>query len=109
MQLTFGDMTLELNIFHLNDNPKLLETEKPITDEVVSIDQCAGTKGAQEMQGVISQGDEEELVLPTTPIASQLLDPTAIPEEQFDIWPPNIMEPAQATAWVEEIILLDPP
>ena len=109
MQLTFGDMTLELNIFHLNDNPKLLKTEKPITDEVVSIDQYAGTKGAQEMQGVISQGDEEELVLPTTPTASQLLNPTSIPEEQFDIWPPNIMEPAQTTAWVEEIILLDPP
>ena len=47
MQLTFGDMTLELNIFHLNNNPKLLETENPITDEVVSIDQCAGKKGAQ--------------------------------------------------------------
>ena len=43
MQLTFGDMTLELNIFHLNDNPKLLETENHITDEVVSIDQCADT------------------------------------------------------------------
>ena len=109
MQLTFGDMTLELNIFHLNDNPKLLETENPITDEVVSIDQCAGKKGAQEMQGVISQGDVEELVLPTTPTASQLLNPTSIPEEQFDIWPPNIMEPAQATVWVKEIILLDPP
>ena len=109
MQLTFGNMTLELNIFHLNDNPKLLETENPITDEVVSINQCAGKKGAQEMQGVISQGDVEELVLPTTPTASQLLNPTSIPEEQFDIWPPNIMEPAQATAWVEEIILLDPP
>ena len=38
MQLTFGDMTLELNIFHLNDNPKLLETENPITEEVVSVD-----------------------------------------------------------------------
>ena len=25
MQLTFGDMILELNIFNLNDNPKLLE------------------------------------------------------------------------------------
>ena len=109
MQLTFGNMTLELNIFHLNDNPKLLETENHITDEVVSIDQCAGRKGAQEMQGVISQGDEGELVLPTTPTASQLLNPTSIPEEQFNIWPPNIMEPAQATAWVEEIILLDPP
>ena len=102
-------MTLELNIFHFNDNPKLLETENPITDEVVSIDQCAGKKGAQEKQGVISLGDKAELVLPTTPTASQLLNPTSIPEEQFDIWPPNIMEPAQANAWVEEIILLDPP
>ena len=109
MQLTFGDMTLELNIFHLNDKPKLLETEHHITDEVVSIDQCAGTKSAQEMQGVISKGAEGELVLPKTPTASQLLNPISIPEEQFNLWPPNIMEPAQATAWVEEIILLDPP
>ena len=109
MQLTFGDMTLELNIFNLNDNPKLLEPENPITDGVVSIDQCAGKKGAQEMQGVISLGNEGELVLPTAPTANQLLNPTSIPEEQFDIWPLNIMEPAQATAWVEEIILLDPP
>ena len=109
MKLTFGDMTLELNIFNLNDTPKLLEPENPITDKVISIDQCAGTKSAQDMQGVISLGDEGELVLPTTPTASQLLNTTSIPEEQFDIWPPNIMEPAQATAWVEEIILLDPP
>ena len=109
MQLTFGDMTLELNIFHLNNQLKLFETENHSTDEVVSIDQCAGTKSAQEMQGVISLGDEGELVLPTTPTANQLLNPTSTPEEQFDIWPPNIMEPAQANAWVEEIILLDPP
>ena len=109
MQLTFGNMTLELNIFNLNDNPELVEPEKPITDEVVSVDQCVGTKGAQEQQGVISLGDEGELVLPTTPIASQLLESTTIPEEQSNLWPPNIMEPGQATAWVEEIILLDPP
>ena len=109
MQLTFGDMTLELNIFNLNDNLKLLEPENPITDEVVSVDQCAGKKGAKEKQGVISLGNEGELVLPTTPIASQLLESTTIPEEQFNLWPLNIMEPGQATAWVEEIILLDPP
>ena len=102
-------MTLELNIFHLNDNPKLLETEHPITDEVVSIDQCAGKKNAQEMQGMINHGDEGELVLPTTPTVSQLLNPTSTPEEQFNLWPPNIKEPSQATAGVEEIILLDPP
>ena len=109
MQLTFGNMTLELNIFHLNNNPNLLEAENHITNEVVSIDQCAGTQGTQEMQGLISLGDEGELVLPTTPTTSQLLNPTSIPEEQFNIWPPNIMEPAQAIAWVEEMILLDPP
>ena len=109
MQLTFGNMTLELNIFHLNNKPNLFENENHITDESVSIGQCAGKQGTQEMQGVISLRNEEELVLPSKPTASQLLNPTAFTEEQFDIWPPNIMEPAQATAWVEEIILLDPP
>ena len=109
MQLTFGNMTLELNIFHLNNKQNLLETENQIFDEVVSIDQCAGKQSTQEVQEVISQEDEEILVLPSTPTASQLLNSTAITEEQFDKWPPNILEPAQATAWVEEIILLDPP
>ena len=109
MQLTFANMTLELNIFHWNDKANLLENENSIFNEVVSIDQCAGTQGTQEMQGVICIGDEEELVLPKTPTASQLLNPISILEEQFNIWPPNILEPAQATAWVEEIILLDPP
>ena len=109
MQLTFGNMTMELNIFPLNNHPNLLETENSIFDEVVSIGQCAGKQSAQEMQGVINLGDEEKLVLPSTPTASQLLNPTAITDEQFNIWPPNIVEPAQATAWVEEIILLDPP
>ena len=36
MQLTFGNMTLELNIFHLNNKHELLENENYITDEVVS-------------------------------------------------------------------------
>ena len=47
MQLTFGNMTLELNIFQLNNNPNLLETENHITGEVVSIDQCAGKQSAR--------------------------------------------------------------
>ena len=109
MQLTFGNMTLELNIFHLNNKQNLLETENQIFDAVISIDQCAGKQSTQEVQEVISLGDEEDLVLPTTPTASQLLNSTTITEEQFDNWPPNILKPAQATAWVEEIILLDPP
>ena len=42
MQLTFGNMTLELNIFHLNNKHKFLETENPKSDEVVLNDQYAG-------------------------------------------------------------------
>ena len=109
MQLTFGNMTLELNIFHLNNKQKLLETENSISDKVVSIDQCAGKQSVQELQEVISQEDEEILVLPSTPTASQLFHSTAITEEQINSWAPNTLEPAQATAWVEEIIILDPP
>ena len=45
MQLTFGNMTLELNIFHWNNKANLLENENSIFNEVVSIDQCAGTQG----------------------------------------------------------------
>ena len=109
MQLTFGNMTLELNIFHLNNKQNLLETENQISDEVVSIDQCAGKQSVQELQGVISQEDVEILVLPSTPTTSQLLNSTAITEEQFNNWSSNTLESAPATAWVEEIILLDPP
>ena len=109
MQLTFGNMTLELNIFHLNNKHELLENQNQITDEVVSIDQYAGKQSAQEVQGVIRQEDEEILVLPSTPIASQLINSKAITEDQVNNWTPNTKESAQATAEVEEIILLDPP
>ena len=109
MQLTFGSMTLELNIFHLNNKQNLLEIENQISDEVVSIDQCAGKQSVQELQGVIGQEDVEILVLPSTSTASQLVNSTAITEEQFNNWSSNTLEPAQANAGGEEIILLDPP
>ena len=109
MQLTFGNMTLELNIFHLNNKHELLENENHITDEVVSNDQYAGKQSAQEMQGIVSQGDEEIFVLPSTPTASQLINSKSITEDQVNNWTPNTKESTQATAGVEEIILLDPP
>ena len=48
MQLTFGNMTLELNIFHLNNKHKLVETENQVIDEVCSVGQNAGKLNAQE-------------------------------------------------------------
>ena len=52
MQLTFGNMTLELNIFHLNNKHKLGETEDQVTDEVYSVGQNAGKLNVQELQGI---------------------------------------------------------
>ena len=42
MQLTFGNMTLELNIFHLNNKHRLPKDENQMTDEVGSNGQHAG-------------------------------------------------------------------
>ena len=109
MQLTFGNMTLELNIFHLNNKHELLENENHITDEVVSNGQHAGKLSVQELHGIINQGDEEILVLPSTPTVSQLSNSESISKDQVNNWTTNTMELAQATAGVEEIILLDPP
>ena len=109
MQLTFGNMTLELNIFHLNNKHELLENENHITYEVVSNGQHAGKISAQELQSIVIQGDEEILVLPSTPTMSQMINSESISEDQVNNWTPSTMESTQATAGVEEIILLDLP
>ena len=109
MQLTFGNMTLELNIFHLNNKHKLLEDENQMTDEVGSIGQDAGKLNVQELQGIANQGEAEVLVLPSVATVGQLLSLNSINENQVNNGKSNTKESAQATAGVEEIILLDPP
>ena len=109
MQLTFGNMTLELNIFHLNNKHMLPEDENQMTDEVGSIGHHAGKLSVQELQGIASQGEEEVLVLPSVPTEEQLLSSNAISEKPSSIGKFNTKESTQATAEVEEIILLDPP
>ena len=73
MQLTFGNMTLELNIFHLNSKHKLEETENQVTNEVCSVGQNAGKLNVQELQEIANQGEAGVLVLPSVAIAGQLL------------------------------------
>ena len=109
MQLTFGNMTLELNIFHLNNKHKLLADENQMTEEVGSNGQHAENLSVQELQGIVSQGEEEILVLPSTPTARQFTNSESISEDQVNNLTSNTMEPVQATTGVEEIILLDPP
>ena len=73
MQLTFGNMTLELNIFNLNNKHKLGETENQVTDEVCSVGQNAGQLNVQELQGIANQGKAAGWVLPSVATAGQLL------------------------------------
>ena len=59
MQLTFGKMTLELNIFHLSNKHKLVENDNQGTDEVCSVDQNKEKPNVHKLQEL----DKEILLL----------------------------------------------
>ena len=80
MQLTFGNMTLELNIFHLNNKHQMPEDENQMTDEVGSNGQQAGKLSVQKLQGIVSQGEEEVLVLSSTSTEGQFFSSKSITE-----------------------------
>ena len=109
MQLTFGNMTLELNIFHLNNKHKLVETENQVTDEVCSVGQNSGKLNVQELRRIDDQVDEDVLVLPSVATAGQLLNSESISGKKSNHGKSNIKAAAQTTAGVKEILLLDPP
>ena len=109
MQLTFSNITLELNIFHLNNKNKLVETENQVIDEVCSVDRNAGKPNVQELQGIVNQGEAGVWVLPSVATAEDLVNPNSISVKQFNNEESSIEAAAQTTAGVEEFLLLDPP
>ena len=109
MQLTFGNMSLELNIFHLNNKHKLVETENQMTDEVCSVGQDAGKLNVQELQGIAIKGESGVLVLPSVATAGQLLSSESTSGKESNHGNSNIKPAAQTTAGVEEIFLFDLP
>ena len=109
MQLTFGNMTLELNIFHLNNKYRLPEEENQMTDEVGSIGHHAKKLSVQKLQEMTNQGAASVLELPSVSTEEQFLNSPSISENQVTNGKTNNKESAQATVGFEEIILLDPP
>ena len=71
IQLTFGNMTLELNIFHLSSKHANLEEEGP--EEVCLIDTSVGEHCARKLKGDLMESleelDEELSTPPITPVA----------------------------------------
>ena len=81
MQLTFGNMTLELNIFHLSRKHKSLKGEMEGNNEVCSVDQSLGKSNVHELQGIANQGETAVWVLPSVVTAEQLLSSKSTSEK----------------------------
>ena len=105
MQLTFGNMTLELNIFHLNHKHKPVEGEMEGINEVCSTDQDAGKKKVNNLQELADQGWKLSSVI----TAEQLLSSKSTSEKKINKEESSIKAAVQVTARVEELLLLDPP
>ena len=111
MQLTFGNMTLELNIFHLSNKHKLVEDDKKGADEVCSIGQNAGKPKAPKLQAELVNQDETvdwEFFASVTR-AEPLVSPKSTSEKKVNKKEPSMRAVAQGTVGVKELLLLDPP
>ena len=110
MQLTFGNMTLELNIFHLSNKHKLVENDNQLTDEVCSVDQNADKPNVHKLQELAKENEavDWELSASVTP-AEPLVSPKSPSEKKVDKKELSMRAIAQATAGVKELLLLDPP
>ena len=109
MQLTFGNMTLELTIFHLNHKHKPVEGDEEGSDEVCSIGQSTGKLKVHKLQELGNQDEAVVWELPSVVTAEQLLSPKSLSEKKINNEESNIKANAQATAEVKELLLLDPP
>ena len=112
MQLTFGNMTLELNIFHLSNKHKPSEDERHNSDEVCLIGPSAGKPNAHKLQEELmkkSGAIDRELTASVTP-AEPMIPLTPPSEKKLNTKELSMKATAaHITADVRELLLLDPP
>ena len=112
MQLTFGNMTMELNIFHLSNKHKPAGDERQGLDEVCLIGPSSGKPNAHKLQEELvkkSEAVDGELTASVTP--KEPMIPPAPPSEKKLNTKGLSMKATAAhfTAGVKEFLLLDPP
>ena len=111
MQLTFGNMTLDLNIFHLSHKHKLAEDDMQGSEEVCSIGPSVREPKAHSLQAKLVQKNEAiggELAALVTP-ADPMISPASPSEKKFITKEPSMKATAHITAGVKELLLFDPP
>ena len=109
MQLTFGNMTLELNIFHLSNKHKLVENGNQGTDEVCSVDLNAKKPNVRKLLELAKENEAADWELSASTPAEQLVSPKSPSEKKINKNGPSMKVAAQATVGVKELLLLDPP
>ena len=110
MQLTFGNMTLELNIFHLSNKHKQMENDNQRTDEVCSVDQNAEKPSVHKLQELDKGNETINGGLKTSFISAEsIISPKSPREEKINKNELCMKAAAQATAGVKELLLLNPP
>ena len=112
MQLTFGNMTLELNIFHLSNKHKPMEDEGSEFYEVCSICPSAGKPSAHKRQEELKKeseatgGEWTASITPTEP----MICPAPLSEKKLNTKELSMKaNAAHSTGSVKELLLLDPP
>ena len=112
MQLTFGNMTLELNIFHLSNKHKPSEDERQDSYEVCLISPSARRPNVHKLQEELikkSEATDGELSASVTP-KEPMIPPAPPSETKLNTKELSTKAtPALITAGVKELILLDPP
>ena len=112
IQLTFGNMTLELNIFHLSNKHKLAEDDMKGFEEVCSIGPSAGIPKAHLLQAELVQKNEgigREWTAPV-PLVEPMICPASPSEKKLNTKEPSMEAyAAHINVGVKELLLLDPP
>ena len=112
MQLIFGNMTLELNIFHLSNKHKPSEDERQDLDEVCLICPSAGRPNVHKLQEELikkSEAIDGELTASVTP-KEPMLPPIPPSEKKLNTKELSMKATAaHITTGVKELLLLDPP
>ena len=112
MQLTFGNMTLELNIFHLSNRDKTVEDKEQKSEEVCLSGTSEGNASIHKLQEELIENQEAVNEGSTASVSLPASDmPPAPPDSiMLDIQEQKLDSTAvHLTVSMEELLLLDPP
>ena len=110
--MTFGNMTLELNIFHLSNRDKPAEDEEQKSEEVYQSGTSEGRanihklqKELIENQEAVDEGSTASVSLPASDIPPAPLDSIMLDIQKQKLDSTVVHLPAS----MEKLLLLDPP